>query len=270
MISLDKKRCTKCGRCMDLMKGYCISSEEGYPVFDLALCNLCQKCAAVCPGQAIMVNNTYPDRISDLPKTSDITGLFERRRSIKHFLEKPLSRNILQKIVSAARYAPNQNKNISILVIDDKHLIQVIDGCALSFVRFFYNILFGFKPLTAVFGLFSRNMRTLKKKMEHDLLINKHIVKENTQALILLTGDRRVPVTRNSAYCMLTTIVYMAESLGIGNCIMDSLALTFAWKRGLRKILNISENVLGVLALGYSGEGIVNIPRGYEVFVRWN
>jgi len=62
----------------------------------------------------------------------------------------------------------------------------------------------------------------------------------------------------------------MAESLEIGNCLMDSLLITLNVKKKLRKKLKIQDNVLGVLALGYSNEDVVNIPRGYEVDIRWN
>jgi hypothetical protein len=42
--------------------------------------------------------------------------------------------------------------------------------------------------------------------------------------------------------------------------------------RKIRKLLNISSNIkiFGVLALGYSDENILNIPKGYEVPVFWN
>jgi len=87
MISIEKAHCTKCGVCIRIAKGYCIDESEGYPVFDLAICNTCQKCVAVCPYRAIMVNDTYPDKIDGAAKRDhfDLLPLLERRRSTKHF-----------------------------------------------------------------------------------------------------------------------------------------------------------------------------------------
>jgi len=110
----------------------------------------------------------------------------------------------------------------------------------------------------------------IRRKMELDLTIRGRVVKPGTPALILLEGSRRVPVTESSAHYMLANMILKAEVLGLGSCLMDSLLLTFRTSRRLRKTLGIREDVLGVLSLGYPGEKILNIPRGYSSAVRWN
>jgi nitroreductase len=254
------------------MRGYCISEKDGYPVFDYNTCNTCQKCVAICPSQAIMVSNTYPEKIEKANANNNLAliALLERRRSIKHFVDRPIPKEALEKILSVAKYAPNQNKNISILVIDDKVLLAEIDSFAMAYVKSMYRLLFGFKPFTMFFNLIYSQMAVIRKKMEHELNFTGHVIKENSQALIILTGNKRIAATYGSSQYMSATMLFMAESLGIGSCPMDSLLLTLNGKRKLKKKLKIEGSVLGVLALGYSAENIVNIPRGYEVPVRWN
>ena len=48
--------------------------------------------------------------------------------------------------------------------------------------------------------------------------------------------------------------------------------MTVNGSKRLKSRLGINKNdkVLGILALGYSGEKIVNIPRGYEIKLHWN
>jgi hypothetical protein len=130
--------------------------------------------------------------------------------------------------------------------------------------------MFGFKPLTLLIKMFYRETHIIRRKMEHDLFISARIVKENTQALIILTGDKSIAVTKSSAQYMLANMIYMAQSMGVGSCLMDSLLLTLNHTRALRKSLKIQDDVLGVLSLGYSNENIVNIPKGYEIDIRWN
>ena len=271
-ISLDRQRCTRCGTCVAMMKDYCISEENGYPVFYHAICNTCQKCVAVCPSRAITVNGVYPERMAGpadcMPE--QLIDLFSKRRSIKHFKDRDIAREGLNRILSVAKYAPNQNKNISIIAVDSPHLIAEIDKYSLRFVRMIYRFMFGFKPLTFLFKALYRDTHIIKRKMDYDLCISRRIVKENTQALIILTGNKHIAVTKSSAQYMLATMMYMAEAMGIGTCLMDSLLMTLNHTRALRRKLAISEDVLGVLSLGYSAENIVNIPRGYEVDIRWN
>jgi ferredoxin len=253
------------------MGDYCIIEESGYPVFDYAVCNICQKCVSICPNRAIMVNNTYSLKIPGEARCTpeQLIGLFEARRSIKKFKEKQIPGNDLRRVVSVAKYAPNQNKNISMTVIESQQLISEIDGYSMSFIRRIYGLMFGFKPLTWIIGLFYKDLGIIKRKMDYDLFVGRRIVKENTQALVILTGNKNVAVTKSSAQYLLATMIYMAESMKINSCLMDSLLMTLNHTKALRNLLGIDDDVLGVLSLGYSNEAVVNIPMGYEIETRW-
>ena len=100
MITLDRDRCTKCGTCISIGHGYCISDQDGYPVFNSTVCNVCQKCVAVCPSQAIMVNSMYPERISERSSISpeELVAFFETRRSTKLFQDRPIAEGELEMI----------------------------------------------------------------------------------------------------------------------------------------------------------------------------
>lgn len=270
LITVDKERCQKCGICSTRMKGYCISTENGYPVFDEKLCNTCQKCVSICPFQAIMVNGKYPKKSNkniDI-ESEKIFALMENRRSIKKFNDKRIPVDIMEKIISAANLAPNQNKNISLYVITDKPLLDLIDQSVISFVKKFYKLLFGFKAIELFIGLFYKDIRIIKAKMEHTRF--NYGIYPNTQAVIIAVGKKKIPVTESSAHYVLAFIMLMAESLGIGNCLMDSISIALRTNKKLCKRLKIDEDVLGVLALGYSAEGVINIPQGYEIKTVFN
>jgi nitroreductase/Pyruvate/2-oxoacid:ferredoxin oxidoreductase delta subunit len=274
IVALDVSRCTRCGLCIERFGDYCISELNGLPAIDYRICNICQKCVAICPSQAILVNNTAPEKIDGAIalKSEDLLALLARRRSIKIFKEEKLSDNTLRRIIDVSKYAPNQNKNIDIIAINNREIVDHIDTSALNFYRRLYQILFSLKPVTYLLTLLSPSLFTIKKKMEHDLVTRKRIVKPGTQALILLVGNRMVPVTESSAQYLLSTLIIFAESLGVGSCLMDSVKIALNWNAKTRKKLRIPKkcSVLGVLALGYSNEKIVNIPRGYMPRVQWN
>ncbi len=269
MISVDQNRCKKCGVCITRMKGYCISESEGFPVFDAALCNTCQKCVSICPYQAITVNGVHPTQItsaSALDK-SKVFSLLERRRSIKKFRKTAIPTEELELILSCASFAPNQNKNLTVNVFSDAISIQEIQKSAAGFVKRFYRLLFGFPVLTLFVSLFMPGLKTIKKKMEYGL--DKDTLPENTQVVIVVSGDRRIPVTESSAHYVLAAMMFFAESTGIGSCLMDSVYLALRLDGKARKLLGIEKDVLGAMVLGYSDDNIVNIPKGCEVPIKW-
>ena len=180
MITVDSEKCTQCGICVTNFKAFCINEKNGVPVVDYRICNRCQKCIALCPQQAITMNEVAPQKIADVNKLSydELISFLSLRRSTKKFIRKDISADIIQKIARSAEYAPNQNKNIDVLIINDPYLIKAIDVCALKFVKRLYHIMFSFKPITCFIGLFSRSLPVVKKKMERDLLAKKGLLKK--------------------------------------------------------------------------------------------
>jgi Fe-S-cluster-containing hydrogenase component 2 len=71
MVTVDLERCTACG-----------------------VCNRCQKCIALCPRGAFLMNGTVPEKIKGrIDLHADMFEAFlARRRSTKKFKDKPVPR----------------------------------------------------------------------------------------------------------------------------------------------------------------------------------
>lgn len=274
MVKVDASKCKRCGVCTSVFDNYCMNSVNGLPVIDYEICNKCQKCIALCPHQAISINGIFPVQVSGSPKIEyeDLCAFLALRRSSKSFKNRRISDDIVEMIARSAKFAPNQNKNIDILIVNDHSIINHIDSHALKFVKAIYRIMFSIKPITSFIGLFSKSLTVIKRKMERDLFHSKHIVKSNTDVLLLAIGEPGVPITEMSAQYLLSIMILTATSLGIGCTLMDSVKMAVNRSRKLKIRLGIRrhEKVLGVLALGYSDEKILNIPTGYEVPLYWN
>jgi nitroreductase/NAD-dependent dihydropyrimidine dehydrogenase PreA subunit len=273
VITVDPHKCNRCGLCIRRFKGYCISEDAGMPVIDYRVCNVCQKCVAICPSQAFLVNNFEPVRIEKEQRLNpgDLRGLLSRRRSIKVFTNENLSKSTIQDIVSVAKYAPNQHKNIDAVVVTKRETLDKIDRSALRFYKRIYTAVFSVKALTWLLRTFSSDLFIIKRKLEYDLLVRQQILKPGTQALVLLVGNTKASVTESSAQYLLATMIVYAESMGVGSCLMDSIKIVMNSSRKLRREVTIQRTlrVLGVLALGHSAETILNIPRGYKINIRW-
>ena len=274
MVSIDNDRCSNCGICYELYGGYCIALKDDKIEIDYSVCNECQKCIAVCPMMAFSNNGKPPRRIEkpiDI-KPEQFEELLQRRRSIKNFKKTKIPKEVLGNLARIAQYAPTMNKKIEMIIIDDEDMIKLIDEAAMSYVRKYYNILFNRKIVLKFCQIFSDTLPIIKRKMERDLFNRGQVIKNNTPALMLLLGDTRIPLSESSAQYYMANMILYAQLIGLGSCPMDSLKLAINHNKKVKDRLKIPRNfkVLGVLAVGYPHERILNVPEGYKMNVGWN
>lgn len=273
MITIRQELCNDCGICLAAVGGYCIQRLDDALQIDRIVCNECMRCVCICPRQVFALDRHAPSRARKLQiSEADFLQLVRSRRSVKTYKEKPIPRDVLEKIADASKYAPSMNKSIAVLVVDDQVLIRDIDGEAMKFVRRWYRILFANGVVTRFFALFSATLPAIKKKMERDLIVRKQVIKDNTQALILVYGNKRIPVTESSGQYYLAVMTYYAHILGVGTTLMDSLKLALNRSTSMRDRVGIprGDSVLGVLSLGYPRERFVNVPEGIRIRIDWN
>jgi nitroreductase/NAD-dependent dihydropyrimidine dehydrogenase PreA subunit len=274
VITIDVARCDGCGICLKNLGGYCLNQDRDAVAIDYSVCKGCMKCVAVCPRQAFLVDGRLATRIvgESAISAEDFVELLRRRRSIKAFKDVAVPRTTLQDIVRAGSFAPTMNREIEAIVVDDPSLIALIDAEALRFVRRWHMLLFGFRPLTWLVSLFAATLPVIKRKIVRDLEIKKRVAKPGTRAVVLLIGDPRIPVTESSAQYYLANMILMAQILGLGSCLMDSLRLALNGSRRARKALAVPRRFkfLGVLSLGQPDEKILNVPEGVGMRIGWN
>lgn len=242
MITIDNGKCTECGTCVKRLGIYCINKIDDKIEIDYSVCSECQKCIAVCPQMALANNGKFPERI-EKPlriKAEDFIELLKRRRSIKHFKDIKIPKEILKSVADVSQYAPTTNKKIEVIIVDDEKLIKQIDEAAMKFIRRIYTSFFKNKYLLGFMSIFSETLPVIKRKMELDLLNRGHFVKDNTQALILVIGSTRIPVTENSAQYYLSNMLLYSELIGLGSCLMDSLKIAINRSKAVKDSLNRS------------------------------
>jgi len=54
-ISVDKEKCTRCKRCVNICPASAITLKEDYPAVERLVCESCQRCAGFCPSGALHV-----------------------------------------------------------------------------------------------------------------------------------------------------------------------------------------------------------------------
>lgn len=89
------------------------TNEIARITIDAEKCNGCGHCMALCPKGAIKIEGrfTSPDDLFPLPDKSGMASydallkLFQRRRSIREFKDKPVEQELIDKIIAAASTA---------------------------------------------------------------------------------------------------------------------------------------------------------------------
>jgi NAD-dependent dihydropyrimidine dehydrogenase PreA subunit len=264
MITIDNSKCTLCKQCVSVCHDYCIKIEDNILMIDRALCDSCTQCIAICPQQALSWNNNRPVTINEalLPKPENLEELFKSRRSIRFFEERNVEYDILEIIVEIGKYAPTMNKNIEAIVINNRKKIDEIEALVDGYTKRFHKILFGIGLIHSVVKFVNPELEIMKSKMENR---KRHL--HNAPAMIILVGNRGIPMTELSAQFHLYNMALYSSSLGLGSIISDAAKIFLNLNRKHLKKLNVPKgnSVLGVLLLGYPKIKFVNKAVGYKM-----
>lgn len=114
---IDGSLCTVCGKCAEICPAEVLTKRAGK--IDINCdnffgCIACGHCMMVCPHDAIKVTGRglSPDDVTPLPQRDDMASADElqalmlNRRSIRHFSDKPVARELIDRILAMASTAP--------------------------------------------------------------------------------------------------------------------------------------------------------------------
>ncbi len=144
-LIVDEAKCKKDGICVRECPTSIIrlGKEDGYPeIAREGICLVCGHCVAVCPHGAlsherILAKDCPPIR-EELAINEDQAVQFLRsRRSIRHFQDRPVEREKIQRLIEVARYAPTgaNRQLVEWLVLTDKSHLRHIAGLTIDWIR---------------------------------------------------------------------------------------------------------------------------------------
>ena len=137
-ITIDADLCKKCGSCA-MTCTVAIPQQEKRGTIpkiadaDLERCVCCGQCVAICPQGAISHSHfpegtVNPVRSEYLPTYDQVLELIRSRRSKRAYKDKLVERDVIEKVLEAARFAPSghNEQSTEFVVIQDKKIIQEI------------------------------------------------------------------------------------------------------------------------------------------------
>ena len=275
MIHIDSETCKACGICGHVCPRHVIETieREGEKVTlvspeRLDLCMGCGHCAAVCPNGSIQVDGLDLEEFGPLRELeigeNQLLSLMEQRRSIRRYKDKPVPRDMLDRIIEAAHRAPTgtSRRSTGVIVIDKPEILKTLSNLIYDLyesldkalgnpiARFFVKRRVGQRMLGTLEDFVMPGMRWYirwyRKNRSDEIL-------RDCPALMLFHSPKREPM--GEANCVIAAFhaIFMAEVLGIGTCFNDLIPPACNRVPEIRRLLDLPEEreIYASLTLGY-------------------
>ena len=270
-ITRDPNLCVKCGTCVLTCPEsvHVQESKDSIPeVINPGSCVSCGYCVAICPKNAIK-HSDFPEgylkpvNAENMPSAEEVLELLRTRRSIRVFKDKPVERQLIERIIEAARFAPSQNnlQRPEYIVVQDKELLEKIARAAGNLTADFLDKLRN--PLMR--RILSIAMRvpvqalteTMLPLLEHgvaEIQRGRDPVLHHAPLLILFHEEERPMSWADiNAHLALHNAALMAYSLGLGSVCIASLVQVCERAKSIKQMIKLPEKhkVYGALCIGY-------------------
>ena len=277
MVVVDKEKCTGCGSCIKICHEHCMSLVDRKAMIDYKACSTCAQCIAICPQKALSWDGVLPVDFEPalMPSLPQLEELLGERRTIRAFTSELLDRKTIEEIVSLGAYAPTHNFHLRCIAIDNPGIIEAFDGAAFQFSRRVYALLFRPRLIRALVNLAPRSKRDEFNKALPKLEI---AVKRGRgydsrpAALVCVVGDRRVPLSLESAQYALHNMSLAAQVKGLGCRSLVGNQMIFNRSREIRQLLHLKphERIFAVAGFGHPAVRFRNKVLGKRMSVEWN
>jgi ferredoxin len=277
MIQIDLDICNGCGLCVKVCHESCIHLYEDVLTIDYKYCSTCTQCIAVCPQQALTWDHIQPQPFDDslYPGPEQLEELFKERRTIRDFKKQKIDRFLLQEIAGYAVFAPTHDFNLRVIIIDDETIIDHLDAILLRFSRNLYKWFYKSSAVHFLMKLMPSRMESeyfqAKPKLESAIRRNAGL-RSKPAAIIMVIGNKQVPLSLESAQYALYNIDLYAQSKGIGcrNLVGNQMILNR--DKAFRRSLGLSkrDRIYGTILLGYPAIRFRNKVAGKQIGIHWN
>lgn len=293
----DAEKCTHCKACVLTCPTSCLQWDEdkkepratGLPGMALA-CIGCNNCEAVCPAGCIRMRGEYRvlkgryktpvDKFGDMtlprpfgPKDAgrsfeeiekDLTEtekIIYRRRSIRLFKQKPVEKELILRIIEAARFAPSAGNGqpCKFLVVTNREINRQVDEKCAKILHWIKRLYLGRewwrKLLIGILSAISANKWDQRPiaAMEKIDQTGGTITFGAPVVIHILKDKRGISHPDIDAAIAAHQMVLAAHSLGLGTCYVGFIASTIPYVPSVKKLLKLRYpyEVVTSLCIGY-------------------
>jgi len=285
-IVIDLETCDREGLCVRVCaEGIFERKEKGtvpgivYP----EKCSLCGQCIAVCPSDAITHSGfemtNFPPITPDMAVEPDrLMGFLRSRRSVRNYNRKrTVRRDVIKKILEAARYAPTGSNAQSLehIVITDRGVMDKLAALSADLFREKVALFQTKETLSNLGPRFARRIQAslpFYKSVVAEYEAGKDPFFYQAPVLIITHADLTITSTPlEDATLAAYQMMLMAQSLGLGTCFIGNLYEFGNESQEIRELLSIppDNEILMSFILGYPAVRFRKLVDRKQLDVRW-
>jgi nitroreductase/NAD-dependent dihydropyrimidine dehydrogenase PreA subunit len=273
-ITINTQTCKACGTCAEVCPNHTMFKNDSTGVMGvyearIKLCEKCGQCMAVCPTASINVEGlTYEKDFAPLPESGTYEDVFYKmiasRRSVRNFKDKPVPRELLEKIADAITYSPPSfpPHKTEITIVQNTSVIRQ----ALPLMIDMYDMLVKLmdNPVMRMFIKKSAGPDTYRTLENHVIPIMKDklpdlksgiedTITRHAPAMIIFHAEKNTENYRTDINIAVTFGILAAHSLGLGATIIELIPAAIDKEKKLRKLFSIPDNnaVVASMIVGY-------------------
>lgn len=268
-IIINPDLCKKCSTCVQSCPETIFVKEEkdSIPEFThVELCLSCGHCVAICPQGAISHGDFPSGSIKAvnqeiLPFSEQIIEMVRTRRSIREFMDKPVEKELIEKIIDGAHFAPSDHnvQSTEFVVVQNKEVLDKIVELTVSYLaktlKQFHNPL-----IRRLLLIVAKNevegalhLQPDLDRVVNEVLNGKDTVLFNAPALLLFHADKNINRSDVNASLALANASLVIQGLGLGSFYAGYLVSACKRDNSIPNLLSIptKNQIYGALALGY-------------------
>lgn len=234
-IKINAEKCLKEGHCVAICCENHVfardSREETPRVVNEGECILCGHCMAVCPGDAIEhegmdMAGFKAAGVEKMPTPEETEELFFTMRSIRHYKEKPVPKEVIDRLVKAGAMAASDHngQDRQFYVLSDKdnihELARIISKHYRGLLRFMGpRVLKMVSPVAPELSAYLMGGLTDMRRIAKDFGRESDPIFHHAPCVVVITSGKGNVLGKDSAVTAQEAIRVLAHAMGLGTCI---------------------------------------------------
>ncbi|MEN8190265.1 MAG: nitroreductase family protein [Thermodesulfobacteriota bacterium] len=141
---IDEEKCIQCGECAADCPNDIITMDNGFPQTlreKEDRCISCQHCFAVCPTGALSIFGLDPENSIELdtglPSYDQLATLMKGRRSVRHYLDEELDKEVIHELIETVSNGPTgvNNRQLLFTVVEDQQTMETLRHRTIEAIR---------------------------------------------------------------------------------------------------------------------------------------
>lgn len=278
-IDINPDLCKRCFTCTEVcpILVFAKKDKESIPEIlddNLQFCLLCGHCAAICPAGAITHDSYPPGSIvpakkEALPSAEQLIEMLRMRRSIREFKDKPVERELIERVLDVARCAPSDHNRQSTeyIVVQDRSTLDKIVQLSSAY----YENLVEMLQNTAEQGGEKPAFLLELEGFVDILKTGKDLILCGAPLLIAFHAEESMGFPAENANIVLCYTMLAGMSLGLGSFYTGFVVMACKDDRAVPQLLSLPDNhqIYGALAMGYPKFKYKNWIKRKPPNVKW-